>query len=160
MRIALVSAVLASGTLAFAGTKDAAPAKGTRQNHHCKLADGSMDMSKTKKACLADNGPAAPAAACRSGRGRAGGFQTELHGRQLRVEPAARHQFVMPADVDDAAGVQHDDAVGLLDGGQPVRDDQRRAVLHGRLQRGLHDAFAFRVQRAGRFVEQQQRRIL
>jgi hypothetical protein len=56
LRIALVSAVLASGTLAFAGTKDAAPAKGTRQNHHCKLADGSMDMSKTKKACLADKG--------------------------------------------------------------------------------------------------------
>lgn len=58
LRIALVSAVLACATTAFAQTKDAAPAKGagTRQNHHCKQSDGSMDMSKTKKACLADKG--------------------------------------------------------------------------------------------------------
>ncbi len=58
LRIALVSAALACSTAAFAETKDAAPAKagGTRQNHHCKQADGTMDMSKTKKACLADKG--------------------------------------------------------------------------------------------------------
>ena len=67
IRVALISAALACSTAAFADT----PAKsGTRQNHHCKLADGTMDMSKTKKACLADKGtwakdtqPAAAAAA-------------------------------------------------------------------------------------------------
>ncbi len=69
LRIALVSAALACSTTAFAATKDAAPAKasGTHQNHHCKQSDGSMDMSKTKKACLADKGTwlkdAQPAAA-------------------------------------------------------------------------------------------------
>lgn len=68
-RIALVSAALACGTMAFAATKDAAPAKGTgtRQSHHCKQSDGSMDMGKTKKACLAAKGTwlkdAQPAAA-------------------------------------------------------------------------------------------------
>jgi len=47
---------------------------GTPQTHHCKLQDGSMDLKKTKKQCLADKGtwakdaaasaaPAAPAAA-------------------------------------------------------------------------------------------------
>jgi hypothetical protein len=59
LRVALVSAALAGGTMAFAAdTKDAAPAKGTgtRQTHHCKQSDGSMDMGKTKKACLADKG--------------------------------------------------------------------------------------------------------
>lgn len=58
LRIALVSASLACGTVAFAGTPASAPAKGTgtHQNHHCKLADGTMDMSKTKKACLAGKG--------------------------------------------------------------------------------------------------------
>jgi len=74
-RLALVSAALACSTMAFADSAASAPAKGTgtRQNHHCKQADGSMDMSKTKKACLADKGtwqkdaqaaaaPAAPAA--------------------------------------------------------------------------------------------------
>ena len=53
-----VSAVLACGASAFADTKDAAPAKGAAhaQTHHCKLADGTMDMGKTKKACLAAKG--------------------------------------------------------------------------------------------------------
>ena len=27
-----------------------------KQNHHCKLADGSMDMAKTKKECKAAKG--------------------------------------------------------------------------------------------------------
>jgi hypothetical protein len=58
LRIALVSASLACGTIAFAGTPASAPATGTgtRQNHHCKQSDGTMDMSKTKKACMADKG--------------------------------------------------------------------------------------------------------
>ncbi len=58
LRIALVAATLGCGTMAFAATSASAPAKGTgtRQNHHCKQADGTMDMSKTKKACLADKG--------------------------------------------------------------------------------------------------------
>ena len=58
LRISLVSASLACGTTAFAATPASAPAKGTgtRQNHHCKPSDGTMDMSKTKKACLADKG--------------------------------------------------------------------------------------------------------
>jgi len=58
LRIALLSAALACGTTAFAETPASAPAKGTgtRQNHHCKQSDGTMDTSKTKKACLADKG--------------------------------------------------------------------------------------------------------
>ena len=59
LRIALVSAALASGSTAFAAAKDAASAAkgtGTPQTHHCKQADGSMDLGKTKKACLAGKG--------------------------------------------------------------------------------------------------------
>ena len=41
---------------------------GPKQTHHCKMADGSMDMAKTKKECRAAKGAwakdtAAPAAA-------------------------------------------------------------------------------------------------
>lgn len=72
IRVALVSASLACGSAAFAADAASAPAKGkgSAQTHHCKLADGSMDMTKTKKACMADKGtwakdgaaaPAAPA---------------------------------------------------------------------------------------------------
>ena len=58
LRIALVSASLACSSMAFAQTPASAPAKGTgtRQTHHCKQSDGTMDMSKTKKACMADKG--------------------------------------------------------------------------------------------------------
>ena len=58
LRIALVSASLACATMAFAQAPASAPAKGigTRQNHHCKQPDGTMDMGKTKKACMADKG--------------------------------------------------------------------------------------------------------
>lgn len=44
--------------MAFAEMKDGVPAKGvgTHQNHHCKQSDGTMDMGKTKTACLADKG--------------------------------------------------------------------------------------------------------
>ena len=58
LRIALVSTSFACGTMAFAATPASAPAKGTgtRQNHHCKQADSSMDLSKTKKACMAGKG--------------------------------------------------------------------------------------------------------
>jgi hypothetical protein len=72
VRIALFSASIACGTMAFAATPASGPAKGagTRQNHHCKQSDGTMDMSKTKKACMAGKGtwlkddaaPNAPAA--------------------------------------------------------------------------------------------------
>jgi len=56
--IAFAAASLACGTLAVAATSASSPAKGmgTHQTHHCKQADGTMDMNKTKKACLADKG--------------------------------------------------------------------------------------------------------
>jgi hypothetical protein len=50
LRVCLVAAALACGTMTIAH------AKSTTQNHHCKQADGTMDMGKTKKACLADKG--------------------------------------------------------------------------------------------------------
>ena len=58
LRIATVYASLACGAIAFAQTPASVAAKGTgtHQNHHCKQSDGTMDMSKTKKACMADKG--------------------------------------------------------------------------------------------------------
>lgn len=63
LQIATLGATLALGTTAFAKTHT-----GTAQTHHCKLADGSTDTSKTHKQCTAAKGTwakdaAAPAAA-------------------------------------------------------------------------------------------------
>ena len=43
----------------------------------------------------------------------------------------------MGAALDDLALVEHDDLVGVDDGRQPVRDDQRRAVLRHAVERVL-----------------------
>jgi hypothetical protein len=44
------------------------------------------------------------------------------------------------AVLDDAAVVDREDHVGIADGGEPVRDRDRGALLHQRLQRALDDA--------------------
>ena len=84
----------------------------------------------------------------------------KLQSCEAGVHAAVRHQLGVRALFHQPAVVQHHDAVGLLHRGQAVRDDQRGAVLHGRFERRLHHALALRVQRAGGFVEQQQRRVL
>lgn len=66
VRVACIGTVLAVSSGAVYAKN-----QGTPQTHHCKLQDGSMDMKKTKKQCLADKGSwakdadasAAPAAA-------------------------------------------------------------------------------------------------
>jgi len=46
-----------------------------------------------------------------------------------RVQPAHRDELLVPAALDDAALVEDDDAVRIADGGEAVRDDERRAPL-------------------------------
>jgi hypothetical protein len=48
IRVAILATTLAGSTAAFAG--------GAVQTHHCKLADGSMDMKKSHKECTAAKG--------------------------------------------------------------------------------------------------------
>ena len=84
----------------------------------------------------------------------------ELQLRQFGVQAALRHQRIVRALGDDAAAVHHHDAVGLEHGREAMGDDQRRAPAHQVFERGLHRALALRVQRRGRLVQQQDRRIL
>ena len=69
----MIRVVCVGTLLAVSSSAVYAKNQGTPQTHHCKLQDGSMDMKKTKKQCLADKGtwakdadaaatPAAPAA--------------------------------------------------------------------------------------------------
>ncbi len=74
--------------------------------------------------------------------------------------PAFRQQLAMAADFGDAPAVEHDDAAGLFDRRQAVRDHQRRASLHQRLERRLHVALRFGIERRSRLVQYQHRRIL
>ena len=64
------------------------------------------------------------------------------------------------AGLDDPAAVDDVDAVGAAHGRQAVGDQERRAAGHQPLQRLLHLRLALGVERAGRLVEQQDRRVL
>jgi hypothetical protein len=59
--------------------------------------------------------------------------RSKLQRRQLRINPAFSNQLVVFADFYNMAFVEHDDAISFLDGGQAVRNDKSRAVLHGAL---------------------------
>src|SRR5438105_12192022 len=53
----------------------------------------------------------------------------EPPGLELEHRPVAaaeRHQLVVRAQLDDAAALQHADAVGVAYGREPVRDEERR----------------------------------
>ena len=65
----------------------------------------------------------------------------------------------MGAALHDLAFLQHHDLVGVADGAKAVRDHDRGAVLHHLVDRILHEAFAFRVERGSGFVQNKDRRV-
>ena len=66
----------------------------------------------------------------------------------------------MAAGLHDQAGLDNQDIVGAGDGGQPMRDHQGAAPLAQFGERLLHMARGFRIQRRGRLIEQNDRRVL
>ncbi len=66
----------------------------------------------------------------------------------------------MGALFDDANACEHQDAVGMADGGETVSDDQGGSAVGEIEQRLLNRPFALVVERAGCLVEDQDRRIL
>src|SRR5215813_5801670 len=52
----------------------------------------------------------------------------ELQLVEERVAPVVAQQLVVPAGFHDVPAIDHQDAVGMHDGGEPMRDRQRRAA--------------------------------
>ena len=61
--------------------------------------------------------------------------------------------------LDEATVVEDEDAVGVPDGREAVRDHERRAARRERLQRAQDRRLGARVDRARRFVEDQERGV-
>src|SRR5258707_145374 len=85
--------------------------------------------------------------------------QAGLGRGQLGVTAVAGQQARVVAGLDDAAVVQHDDLIGVADGGQPVRDGDGGAAPGQGVERLLHGPFGLGVQRAGGLVEHEHARI-
>jgi hypothetical protein len=97
--------------------------------------------------------------ALRSGRAPAG-RRDQLGAGQLGVQAPGASSSSVGAALDDLAGVEHDDEVGVDDRRQPVGDHQRRPALQRLLQRRLHQPLGLGVEVGGRLVEDHDRRVL
>ena len=83
-----------------------------------------------------------------------------LQAEERGVAAAAAQQIVVLAALDDLAGLDHQNGVGVHDGVQAVGDDDGGAALAEMLDRLLHGLFGFRIQRGGGFIQQDDRRVL
>jgi hypothetical protein len=83
-----------------------------------------------------------------------------LQDPHLEVGAGALEQLAVRAALDDAAVVHDQDLVGVHDGGETVRDDQRGVAAGDAVQLGLDRFLRFRVERRGRLVEDQDARVL
>ena len=83
-----------------------------------------------------------------------------LQAEERGVAAAAAQQVVVLAVLDDLAALDHQNGVGVHDGVQAVGDHDGGAVLAEMLDRLLHALFGFGIQRGGRLIEQDDRRVL
>ena len=83
-----------------------------------------------------------------------------LQNPHLGVSAGAREKLVMRATLDDAPMIEHQDLVGIHDRRKPVRDHERRVTTGDAIELGLDGALRFRVEGRGRFVENENARIL
>jgi len=74
---------------------------------------------------------------------------------QGRVESAARQQRRRRSLLQDAAVAQHDDPVGVAQGGEPMRDHEARPAREQGSHRALDLGLGRRIDARGRLVEDQ-----
>src|SRR5262245_1417882 len=84
----------------------------------------------------------------------------ELAAGKLGEVPAAFNQFIERAALDNAAGLEDQDAACVPDGGEPVRDHEGRAAFHDLGECSLDFRLGQRVERASRLVENEDGRVL
>src|SRR5688500_17653420 len=80
-------------------------------------------------------------------------------GDEGRVPAAEREKLVVRPALDDAPAVEHDDLVGIANGREPMGDRDHGTALREPLERPLDRSLGLRVERRGRLVEHEDRRV-
>ena len=88
------------------------------------------------------------------------GRPADLRAVQLGVEAAAGQQFAVRAALDDPSVVDHEDAIGVDDRRQAVRDDDRGSAAQDLVERLLDRELRLGVEVRRRLVEDHDRGIL
>src|ERR1700682_5278191 len=84
----------------------------------------------------------------------------DLTADQAGVEAVESKELAMAAGLDEMSAVEHRQQIRVTDGRQPMRNDDRRAIAHQRVEGAAHLGLADRIEVRGRLVEDQSRRIL
>jgi len=85
----------------------------------------------------------------------------ELQGGEAPVNAVLNGlQLLVGAGFHDTSAGDDDDSIHLPHGGEPMGDDKRSAPAHQGFQRFLNQAFAFRIQGAGGFIQNEDGGIL
>ena len=71
----------------------------------------------------------------------------KLQAMQLRIGAAAREQLGVRALLHQPARIEHYNQIGLFNGRQAMRNDERGSALHQFTERILDDAFRFAIER-------------
>src|SRR5450759_5756670 len=87
-------------------------------------------------------------------------LRRELNPIQARVHSFSGKQLTMVADLGDTPLVEYYDASRVFNSRQPVCNHNGGTPVYQRLERRLHLALRFRVERRGRLVEYEHRRVL
>src|SRR5215470_113716 len=96
--------------------------------------------------------PTMPRTSSGSGRDRTRRLLAELRVVQPGEVPAPRDQLREGPLLDDAPVVEDEDRVRPPHRGEPVGDDEARAVRHELLERRHHEGLGCRVERRGGLV--------
>ncbi len=84
----------------------------------------------------------------------------ELHLMQLEVKTTLGQELFVGADLANFAFIEHDDLVGLPDGGKTMGDDDRAATGDQLVDGFLDELFGFGVDGGSGFVQDQDRGIV
>src|SRR5215831_12197237 len=93
-------------------------------------------------------------AGCLLGRGR----KLRLH--KFSEKATAALELVKCAGLGDTALAKNQDAIGITDRRQPMRDDKGRAALHHLIERETDPLLGEWIERARRLIQNENRRIL
>src|SRR2546425_109797 len=91
------------------------------------------------------------------GGGALGGV---LDAVEARVDAIPGEELRVTAELRHAAALENRDAIGALDGGKAVGDDNGGAAAHQGIERRLPLALRLRIERGGGLVQDQHRCIL
>src|SRR5512144_1210092 len=78
---------------------------------------------------------------------------------EAMIMASAREQRTMGPVLHHAAAVEHEDLIGMRDRRQPMRDDEHRSASEQSVDRLLDETLGLRVERGGRLIENEDRRI-